>query len=343
MPKSATIRIKLITRGRGSALWAAQLPASGSFTRQCTFCLAPGETRYDWLVVIDDVSRELWTPAETLACADEHTLLVTTEPPTITCYGKGFTEQFAHVLTSHPEKALPHPGRIYSHTGNLWFNGHSYAELNCHGFPEKDRTLSTVCSSKQQKHTIHNDRYQFCQWLMKQMPDMELFGHGSKYIEKKYEALDPYRYHLAIENYRGAHHWTEKLADSYLSGCFPIYYGCTNIADYFPGESFLEIDIHRQHEALEKIRSMLEDRSHYESSRDALYEARRLVMEKYNLMHMIESIVLEKYEPNRRSQGRRLYGRKQMRLRHPMDALKLTKWRISRHLTNESTSKASAS
>lgn len=343
MPKSAAIRIKLITRGRGSAIWAAQLPPSGSFTGQCTFCLELGETRYDWLVVIDDVSRELLAPPETLSCADEHTLLVTTEPPTITCYGKSFTEQFAHVLTSQPENKLPHPGRIYSQTGNLWFNGHSYEELNRHGFPEKDRTLSTVCSSKQQKHTIHNDRYQFCQWLMKQLPDMGLFGHGSVYIKNKYEALDPYRYHLAIENYRAPHHWTEKLADPYLSGCFPIYYGCTNIADYFPCESFLEIDIHKRHEALEKIRSVLKDSSHYESTRDAIYEARRLVMEKYNLMHMIESIVIDKYEPDRKSQGRRLYGRKQMRLRHPMDALKLAKWRISRHLTNESTAKTSAS
>ena len=326
------IRIKLIARGRPSNRWSLQLPQSGSFSEQCSFHFSRDEANYDWLVVIDDVSRGVLTPAEKLSCADEHTLLVTTEPPTITCYGKGFTEQFAHVLTSQPEKALPHPGRIYSHTGNLWFNGHSYTELNGHGIPDKNRKLSTVCSSKQQKHTIHNDRYQFCQWLKKQLPDMGLFGHGSGFIERKYDALDPYRYHLAIENYRGAHHWTEKLADAYLSGCFPIYYGCTNIADYFPGESFLEIDIHRRHEALEKIRSVVEDGSHYESRKDALYVARSRVMKEYNLLQMIESLVVEKYSPNRKSHGRRLYGRKQMRLRHPTDALRLMEWRLSRHM-----------
>jgi hypothetical protein len=326
------IRIKLIARGRQSNRWPLQLPQSGSFSEQCSFHFSRDEANYDWLVVVDDVSRGLFTPAEKLTCADEHTLLVTTEPPTITCYGRRFSAQFAHVLTSQPQSALPHPGRIYSHTGNLWFNGHSYCELQGQKFPEKTRKLSTVCSSKQQKHTNHNDRYQFCHWLRGKMPDMDLFGHGSKYIEHKHHALDPYRYHLAIENYSGPHHWTEKLADSFLSGCFPIYYGCTNVADYFPSESFIEIDIFKRDEALEKIRSVTENDNHYASRIEALIEARRRVMEEHNLMHMIESLVLQHHRAGRKSSGRRLYGRKQIRVLQPIDALGQMKWRLSRNL-----------
>lgn len=330
MHHHATIRIKIISRGRASHHWAAQLPASGSFTGQCTFCLDAGETLYDWLVVIDDVSRELGARPERLACADEHTLLVTTEPPTITCYGDGFSRQFAHVLTSQPERSLPHPGRIYSHTGNLWFNGHTYQQLHGAGLPDKSRELSTLCSTKQQKHTIHNDRYSFSMWLISQLPDTDLFGHGSTYIEHKYDALDPYRYHLAIENYRGQHHWTKKLADSYLSGCFPIYYGCTNVADYFPADSFLQIDIYNRGLALDQIRSVIEDDRHYTSRKEALLEARRRVMEDYNLMRMIELLVLEKFDPSLKPSGRRLHGRKQMRVLHPADAIGLLRWRLSR-------------
>ncbi|MDX1680719.1 MAG: glycosyltransferase family 10 [Akkermansiaceae bacterium] len=330
MPES-TIRIKIITRGQDSRVWGRQLPASGSFTGECSFHYGQDVDRYDWLVVVDDVSRKLGSAPETLACPDEHTLLVTTEPPTITRYGKAFCAQFAHVLTSQPEEALPHPSRIHSHTGNLWFNGHSYSDLKDKELPEKSRSISTVCSSKQQKHTIHNDRYQFSHWLMEQIPDMDLYGHGAKFIKNKYDALDPYRYHLAIENHSGLHHWTEKLADPYLSGCFPIYYGCPNVRDYFPEESFLEIDIYKRQAALEKIRNLVDDDSHYSTRKEAIHEARRLVMEDYNLMSMIESIVLKHHSTHHKATKRKLYGRKQMRCRRPMDALGHIAWHINRH------------
>lgn len=326
------VRIKLIARGHSGCAWARQLPANGSFTGECRFLFDLHDTGYDWLVVIDDVSRRLNSKPERLSCADEHTLLVTTEPPSITFFGRAFSGQFAHVLTSQPPEALPHPGRIYSHTGNLWFNGHSYQELHNAALPDKSAALSTVCSSKRQKHTLHNDRHQFSHWLLGELPEMGLYGHGYLPLEHKYHALDPYRFHLAIENYRGLHHWTEKLADPLLSGSFPIYYGCTNLGDYFPAESFLEIDIYNREQSLDTIRAITSDSSFLQSRRDALIQARHLVLHDYNLLNMIERLVLERFSPTCRSTGRPLHGRKQMRLRHPLDAALLAKWHLARHL-----------
>ncbi len=334
MTKRRQLRIKLIARGQNGRAWGKQLPADGSFTGECSFHFNLDESDYDWLVVIDDVSRGLMTPAEPLRCADDHTLLVTTEPPTITHFGKAFCAQFAHVLTTQPPAALPHPNRIYSHTGNLWFNGHRYTELHEQPLPAKTSLLSTVCSSKQQKHTIHNDRYRFTQWLMQQLPGIDLYGHGSKFIEHKYDALDPYHFHLAIENYRGPHHWTEKLADPFLSGCFPIYYGCTNAADYFPRESFLEIDIYRREEALEKIRERIAIPPTDSTTVDALQEARRRVLHEHNLMFMIEKLALEHFNPARPASGRRLHGRKQMRCLRPADSLRFARWHLARRFNH---------
>ena len=240
------IRVKIIARGEPSHPWKSQTPGETGAWKQCQFIFDRNETHYDWLVVIDDVSRGYASQPETLNCADEHTLLVTTEPPTITRYGQSFAAQFEHVLTSQNDQALPHPRRIHSHTGNLWFNGHSYDAIVENGMPPKNATLSTVCSSKQQKHTIHKNRYDFTSWLKQKLPEMDIFGHGVRFVEKKYEALEAYRYHLAIENYIGPHHWTEKLADPYLSGAVPIYYGCTNIENYFPKDSYITIDIHNR-------------------------------------------------------------------------------------------------
>ncbi|MGA0899774.1 MAG: glycosyltransferase family 10 domain-containing protein [Luteolibacter sp.] len=332
MSTSPKIRIKLIARGRAGNAWRKQLPPSGSFTGECEFVFEPDAQQYDWLVVVDDISRKLGAPTENLKCADSHTLLVTTEPPTITCFGQAFCSQFHQVLTSQSEEALPHPRRIYSHTGNFWFNGHRFSEFDEQALPSKSKTLSTVCSSKQQKYTIHNDRYQFSQWLRREIPEMDMYGHGSNYVEQKYDALDPYKFHLAIENYRGLHHWTEKLADPYLSGCFPIYYGCANVGDYFPQDSYLEIDINDRKSSLDSIRGIISDHSFHASRTEALLEARRRVLYDYNMMHIVEKMVVEQFDPSLKPSGRPLFNRKQMRLRRPGDALRLAKWHLKRHL-----------
>lgn len=266
-----------------------------------------------------------------LACADAHTLLITTEPPTITRYGNAFTGQFEHVLTSQDELSLPHRNRLYSHTGNLWFNGHNFDEIQKINFKDKTENISTVCSSKQQKHTIHKARFEFTDWLKNQIPELEIFGHGVRAIKQKYTALDSFRFHLAIENHIAPHHWTEKLADPFLSGALPIYYGCPNIGDYFPADSYLAIDINKPDEALQQIEELINDTSEYDRRVDALKESQRLVLNEYNLVAMVDRIVSENYKSGRTTSQRPLYGRKQMRIRNPSDLLSHLAWSAKRH------------
>lgn len=326
------IKIKIIARGADSGSWARQLPQSDPFLDRFEFIWRADEPNYDWLVVIDDISRSLKAPPERLSCADQHTLLVTTEPDTITRYGTAFCAQFGHVLTSQPSEALKHPNRIYSHTGNFWFNDHSFEELDNQPFPEKDQTLSTVCSTKQQKYTLHKQRYDFCHWLKSQLDELQIYGHGFNYIDHKFEVLDPFRFHLAIENYVGPHHWTEKLADPFLSGAFPIYFGCTNLNHYFPEESYLQIDIFQPEESLEKVRLAVQDKDFYASRIEALHEAKRLVLRDYNLLFMIGKIVEKNNKPTARSSKRAIFGRKQMRLKKPIDGISHLSWATKRHL-----------
>ena len=187
-------------------------------------------------------------------CPTEHTLFYTTEPSNITFYGAAFTSQFKWLITSQIEDALPHKNAIRQATGNHWFYEKKYDQLNGEPMPSKKKMISTVCSSKQMKHTLHEQRYHFTQQLKQELPNLEIFGHGVKPIQYKSEALDAYKFHLAIENYRGLHHWTEKLADAFLAGCCPIYYGCTNILDYFPEESLILIDINKPSDAISTIK-----------------------------------------------------------------------------------------
>ena len=329
-PRKRKIRVKLIARGQNSYPWRKQLPNDSDSWGDCQFIFDRNTPDYDYLVVIDDVSRKLMSPPETLACADENTLLVTTEPPTITRYGNRFCSQFHWVLTTHPKEILRHPNHIFSHTGNLWFNGHSHTELVGTSEMHKSDAISTVCSSKSQRHTLHAERLQFTEWLCQQLPDLKRYGHGFQLLKNKYTALDPFCFHLAIENFIGAHHWTEKFSDPILSHCVPIYYGCPNMDDYFPTEAYLKIDIHQRELALSQIRELISDPSNYQKRLPAVLEAKQLVLNDYNLMKMIHDHVCETFDSSNKASQRRLYGRKQIRLVNPVDCLSHCKWFINR-------------
>lgn len=326
------IRVKLIARGHSSFAWSTQTPGGSGRWGDCQFCFDREERDYDWLVVIDDISRKLSAPPEILTCPNTHTILVTTEPPPITHYGKGFAAQFGWVLTSQNAQALPHPHRIYSTTGNLWFHGKSYDQLVSENSPEKSESLSTVCSSKKQKHTVHHARYEFTLWLKERLPAMEIFGHGVRFVEKKHNAMDAYRYHLAIENHEAPHHWTEKFSDPLLSYCIPIYHGCPNLADYFPEDSYLPIDIGKKEEALEIILSELADPQAYARRRDAMLEARRLVLNRYNMLALLSEHISAHHASGDSSTKRPIYGRKQIRVRNPGDLVSNFVWQGHRWL-----------
>jgi len=335
MSSIAPIRVKLVTRGKsiaGGTNLANQCPGTQSQWGNCRFNSAPFNREYDWLVVMDDLSPILPGQKEELACPRTNTILVTSEPSSISRYGKAFAAQFGYILTSQESWALPHPNTVRSPTGNVWYYGKSYDEI-CREEPApKTGLISTVCSSKQQAHTMHAQRYDFTQRLKARLPELEIFGHGVRYIEKKAEALDPYKFHLAIENHIAPHHWTEKLADAFLGYTVPIYCGCPNVFDYFPAESVIPIDIHDFEGSLETIRRVLTTEGEYERRLEAVREARRRVIEKYNLPAMISRIIENATPPLADAGKGAIYNRRIMRVRHPADLIRFASWRSQNFL-----------
>ena len=59
--------------------------------------------------------------------------------------------------------------------------------------------------------------------------------------KNKTELLYDAMFHIAIENNRSVNYFTEKLIDCIVSKTIPIYYGCTNISDYFDTRGFIII------------------------------------------------------------------------------------------------------
>jgi len=306
MGEPESIRIKFLAKfkpGADGDGWENCFPGPhGSPTRwgNCEFIFDRHERDYDWLVVWDDLPsvagerHTLWE--EPLACPRERTLLVTTEPSSIKVYGSGFLRQFGHILTSQEPWAVGHhPGAIYEQTSYVWFYANTlpranYGYIRDHIPSDKTGEISAVCSIKQQRHTLHRKRYEFVMELKARIPEMELFGRGIRFVEDKADALDPFKYHVAIENFNGANHWTEKLADPFLGACMPVYHGCPNAEDYFPAESFLRIDIADAEAASEIILRAIKDK-HYEKNIPAILESRRRVVEEYAPAANISRIV----------------------------------------------------
>ena len=111
---------------------------------------------------------------------------------------------------------------------------------------------------------------------------IDVYGRGFNGFEDKWDVLAPYKYHIAIENSSEKYYWTEKLSDCYLTGTFPIYYGCRNIGEYFDEKSYARIDINNFENAVKTIDEILGE-DLYEQRRNALIESKRMVLDKYNI------------------------------------------------------------
>ena len=332
-------KIKLIHRGsqaKEETDYRYQSYKGKGIVGNCQFTFNPLNKDYDWLVIIDNIPRILPGQKEILSCPKENTILVTTEPSSITKYGRGFTNQFHYVITNQDERSLPHPNAMRSQTGNVWFYGKTYDEIVAQKEPNKTKKLSTVCSNKQQGHTIHKLRFDFTKIMEDRIPEIERFGKGFKWIETKAEAIDDYKFHVAIENHYAPHVWTEKLADAFLGYSVPIYFGCPNVYEYFPEDSIILIDINDIENSIKKIQKIISTPGEYERRLPAIKEARRRVIEEYNLLAMINKIVVNNLSENKSeiSSKNKIYNRRIMRIKNIFDLISFIKWKIKNFIKN---------
>lgn len=284
-----------------------QLPQGNPVWGNCRFSFDPADRHYDWLVVYEDLRTANKDPRknrlEELACLRRHTMLTTSEPSSIKYYGNAYASQFGCVLTSQEAWALPHPNRIFSQAGLVWMYGlgahHEIAfdDMVEHPPAVKAHDLSMVFSPKRMRHTLHHRRFSFMLDLMQLLPEMHVYGRGARPLDDKAEALDAYRYHVAIENYIGPHHWTEKLSDAFLGLTLPFYAGCPNAADYFPPESFIPVDMKDPAGAARIIRQAVLD-NEYEKRLPAIIEARRRVLFEHNLFAVVSREIEKRHRPN---------------------------------------------
>lgn len=329
-------RIKLVSRGStptSFSFYRQQSPKNLGEWRNCQFIFDPLEDKYDWFVIIDNMPTILPNITENLKCPKENTILVTTEPSSISRYGKGFAGQFHYLITNQNEKTLPHANAIRSQTGIYWLYGKDFDAIVSDVSLPKTKKLSTICSSKRNGHTIHKKRFDFTKIIEEEIPELERFGRGFKFIEKKYEALDDYEFHIVIENHIEKHMWSEKLADAFLGFTIPIYFGCPNIYDYFPEDSIILIDINNIESSIATIKKVISTPGEYQKRFEALKEARRRVIYEYNLLAMISNII-EKSPKYEFTPNKKIFSRRKMRAKNISDFVQFSCFKINNFIKN---------
>jgi len=287
------IRVKLSTSSPGWPL-ARQSPGCQGIWGNCHFLIDDDTDECDVWVVYAGLA---WR--QTASCPPQNTVFVDGEPPSVKGYPARFLHQFATLVTCR--RGLRHPRVIHQQQGLPWHvgrrqRGHvnigfhlDYDEL-CGIEPVKEAVLSVVCSNKALTRG-HRARLRFVERLQRRLGDrLATFGRGFREVEDKWDAIAPFRYHLAIENCRHADYWTEKLSDAFLGLAYPFYHGCPNLAEYFPADTYTPIDIADFDRAADTIEAAIAENL-WERSQPALKVARELVLNRYNVFPMLAELV----------------------------------------------------
>lgn len=228
--------------------------------------------------------------------APENTVLVTCEPLTVLAYPKDYCNQFGMVCSC--QETLKHKNVIFTPAILPWFAGVRFAvdgtpsptvdydTLKSMPFPKKTKLLSVVSSNKAFTKG-HLKRIRFVERLKEYYGDkIDVYGRGYNEFVDKLDVTLPYKYHIVIENTSEKYYWTEKLADSYIGCSFPIYYGCTNVSDYFPEGSYKTIDIDDFENSVRIIDELITSET-FDKAKPLLAECRDLVLDDYNMFDFI--------------------------------------------------------
>jgi len=274
--------------------WTRQTPNNDGVWGMCQFVYnEPNEPidTCDYWIVYENITKQ-----ETVSCPPKNTILITGEPPTIKTYHPKFLAQFGAVITCHSN--LKHSNIIINHPHLPWMVGFqppsitftkSYGELTKIQDYPKTKLISVICSDKTFTKG-HKQRLNFVKKLQETFHDtIDFYGRGFVPITDKWEAIAPYKYHIALENCSIDHYWTEKLADAYLAQSYPIYYGCPNIHEYCPQEALTTIDITKPKQAFKTIEQIIAS-NRYEQALPVLQEAKNLVLNTHNIFAKLSQL-----------------------------------------------------
>lgn len=190
---------------------------------------------------------------------------------------------------SGPDDFAPTPNYMPA----IWYHSNAFRELNEMNPPEKVKACSWITSGVN-RTANHRKRLDFLKALQAQNREIDFYGRGlptwvtaSGELKNKWYGMAPYYYNLAIENYAD-NDWyvTEKLWDSLLAWCLPIYYGGPAADHLLPPGSFLRLPS-LDEKGVSYIQEVISSPDAWFEAKAAITEARQIVLHKLNLLNWL--------------------------------------------------------
>ncbi|MBD1844148.1 glycosyltransferase [Cyanobacteria bacterium FACHB-63] len=215
-------------------------------------------------------------------------------------------DEILHITKANYEKAQQHCAYVSGpddyapvpdYMPAIWYLGNSFRELNEMPPPEKVRKCSWITSGISRSEN-HLKRLAFLKLLQQNGLEFDLYGRDlpdwaitTGRISGKWYGMAPYYYNLAIENY-AENDWyvTEKLWDALLAWCLPIYYGGSAADKLLPPGSFLRLPS-MDEKGWKYIEEVIATPDAWYEAKDAIAEARQVILHKLNLMNWLSEYV----------------------------------------------------
>lgn len=187
----------------------------------------------------------------------------------------------------------------------VWWLSIPFDELSNLEYPEKQKACSAIVSSCSNLPG-HRRRLEFINALANYSEiDIDIFGRGHQpgSFNKRYrgELVDPgrckrngllrYNYSICIENTQEEGYITEKFNDAVLCFSLPIYHGAPNIYSYYPHETYINLNDIKNKLDIYKVLELIQEKPD-EQKLEALRNARELILYKYNIWNIVNSLVM---------------------------------------------------
>jgi hypothetical protein len=194
---------------------------------------------------------------------------------------------------SGPDDFAPVPNYMPA----IWYHANSFRELDTMPVPDKLKPCSWITSGIN-RTANHRARLTFLKNLTTDGPLVDLYGRdlppdapNQGTLRNKWYGMAPYYYNLAIENYAD-NQWyvSEKLWDALLAWCLPIYYGGPAADQLLPPGSFLRLPS-LDAAGIAYIREVTATPDAWYAAKDAIAEARQIILHKLNLLNWLSEFV----------------------------------------------------
>jgi alpha(1,3/1,4) fucosyltransferase len=174
---------------------------------------------------------------------------------------------------------------------------------DCILFHEKKLCACISCNKKSaHPDELYSHRLSDIVFFEKNAPhEFDLYGLGWQNVgfktykgtaAHKVPILKQYKFSICYENMKnGAGYITEKIFDSFVAGCVPVYYGARNITDYIPQNCFIAREqFSTTNDLYQFLKNMSEDEynSYLENIRNFFASDKALA---FSIEHFIDTVL----------------------------------------------------